>query len=430
MPVKSLWRHECAERTYHCVLRLVALLVLGAWQATGLLGSSPAQAETRITPSASVSERYDSNVWYGSKDSVPPGGKAWDLVTTTQAQAQIENKSRLGDTIINAGVTASAFAYNTDLAFVSTNVAASSDLSDWAKELLPGLKFNISDAVLYTPETPAFLAGGKGADSSDVFSRGIQAVRANTFSNILRTHGEYSLSRSMNLRTDYSYSIFRVGQLFARTPTEFGATFFDTSVHNVAAGPTYRFEGGDTLFIKYGYTTADTAPTSGAGSSISYVAHTIAPEYVSHVFRGWTLTMSGGATLIEQAGSRTFFSGRLTLGTNLEPALRVQVSVSRQVAPAFFGIGGAMISNVAQLYISQRFSKVLQLIVSGSYAHNESAPVSAFSLESIVASATLEYKITRTYKVALSQEYNQFEYTGTPRFDRHATMFTLTAEWK
>ena len=427
--VKSLCCRECAERTYRCSLRLVALLVVGTLYVTGWLRLSPAQAETRFIPSVSLEERYDSNVWYGPKESVPPGGQEWDLVTTAQAQAHIENKSRLGDTIVDAGVTASTFAYNTDLAFVSTNVAVSSDLTDWAKELLPGLKFNISDSFLYTPETPAFLAGGKPAES-DVFSRGLQAVRANTFKNIASAQTAYSLSRSVDLRSAYSYAIYRVGQLFATSPTQFGAAFFDTTVHTLAAGPTYRLEGGDTLFLKYGYTTAESVPTSGAGQSINYSAHTIAPEYVSAFFRGWTLTMSGGATLIEQAGNRTLFSGRLALGTNLDPALRVQASVSRQVSPAFFGTGGAMISNVAQLYISQRFSKVLQLTVSGSYAHNESEPVQSFRFDSVVASAALEYKITRTYKVSLSQEYNHFSYTGTAPFDRYATMFTITAEWK
>ena len=68
----------------------------------------------------------------------------------------ILNKSRLGDTVVRAGVDGNAYAYNSDLAYVSTNVLASSDLSDWAQELLPGLKLRISDAFRYTPQQPAF----------------------------------------------------------------------------------------------------------------------------------------------------------------------------------------------------------------------------------------------------------------------------------
>ena len=429
-PVTSLWCRECIDRRYRFSLRLVVLLLLGTLPGTGLSQLSPAQAETRFTPSVRLSERYDSNVWFGPKSSVPVGKQAWDLVTTAGTQALIENKSRLGETIINAGVNASAFAYNTDLAFVSTNVFAASDLSDWTKELLPGLKFRISDAFLYTPETPAFLAGGTTAGTSDVFSRGIQAVRANTYSNIFRARGDYSLSRAVALRTDYEFSIRRVGQLQARAPAELSAVFFNNTVHTLSAGPTYRLEAGDTLFMKYSYQTADSAPASGEGSTISYSAHTIEPEYVSVPFRGWTLTMSGGATLVEEAGNRTFFSGRLVLATNLDRALRAQVSASRQIKPAFFGTPGALISNVAQVYISQRFSKVLQLTVSGNYAYNESTPVDSFKFESRTASVVLEYKMTRNYIVSLSQEYNRFEYTGVEPFDRYATMLTLTAEWK
>lgn len=426
---KSFGGGECSEPGYLRAVRFVTLVVAGNLIGAGLQWT-PGHAETKFTPSASLSERYDSNVWYGPKDSIPPGRQSWDLVTNLGAQAQVENKSRLGDTVINAGVNAGAFAYNTDLAFVSTNVFASSDLSDWTKELLPGLRFNVNDAFLYTPETPAFLAGSKSADSSDIFSRGIQAVRANTFSNVLRAHSDYSLSRSVDLRGDYSYSIFRVGQLLATGPADLSASFFDNTVHTAAAGPVYRLEGGDTLFFKYAYMTAESTPISDVGNAIKYSAHSIAPEYMTRAFRGWILTMGAGATMVEQAGNRTFFSGKLALATSLDKALRAQVSITRQVTPAFFGTGGALISNVAQLYVSQRFSKVLQLSVSANYAHNESAPVNSFKFESITGNVALEYKITRTYKVVLSQEYNRFSYTGTATFDRHATMFTLAAEWK
>jgi hypothetical protein len=85
---------------------------------------------------------------------------------------------------------------------------------------------------------------------------------------------------------------------------------------------------------------------------------------------------------------------------------------------------------VAQLSVSQRFSKVLQLTVNGNYAYNKSAPVNVISYESIQASAVLEYKITRSVNLSLSQEYNKYSYTGVTPFDRHATMLTIYVEWK
>lgn len=386
-----------------------------------------ALAETSFIPSVNFSQRYDSNVYFGPKEFIPSGRQASDLVTMAGAQVEVLNKSRLGDSLLSAGVNGSVFAYNTDLAFVSTNLFAASDLSGWVSDFVPGFKLRISDAFQYTPEPPAFLTGGKANELSDVFSRGIQAVRANTFTNTVQTQSDYAFSRLIGLRTDYSYSIYKVGQIFLSSLGAVPVSFFDTSVHNAALGPTYKFEGGDTLFLKYNYVAAE---TSGQGTSIRYTAHAIAPEYVTKVIPGWLITISAGATLVEQVQHRSFFSGKFALSTNYDRPTRLQISVSRQAAPAFFGTGGALISNTAQLSVTHGFSKVLRLTVSGNYAYNESAPVDLFTFKSITGSAVLEYKITRSTVLGLSQEYNQFSYTGISTFDRHATMFTLRTEWK
>lgn len=392
-----------------------------------VISESRALAESSVTPSVSLSQRYDSNVYFGPKEFIPSGRQASDLVTTTGAQVQLLNKSRLGDSILSVGVNGSAFAYNTDLSFVSTNAFAATDLSGWVSELVPGFKLRVSDSFLYTPEPPAFLTGGKPNELSDVFSRGIQAVRANTFTNTVQTQSEYSLSRLVSLRSDYSYSLYKVGQIFLTSLGGVPVAFFDTSVHNVATGPTYRFDGGDTLFLKYNYVAAE---SSGQGVSIRYGAHAIVPEYVSKVIPGWLVTISAGATIVEQVQNRTYFAGKFALTTNYEKPTRLQLSLSRQAAPAFFGTGGALMSNTAQLLVTHGFSKILKLTVSGNYAYNESTPVDVFTFKSITGSALLEYKLTRSTVLGLSQEYSQFSYTGISTFDRHATMITLRTEWK
>src|SRR5580765_7423237 len=97
----------------------------------GIAVGSRAQAETKYTPSVSLAQRYDSNVYITAKEFIPPGTQSWDLVTTLAAKATILNKSRLGDTVIRAAVDGNAYAYNSNLAFASTNVLASSDMTDW-----------------------------------------------------------------------------------------------------------------------------------------------------------------------------------------------------------------------------------------------------------------------------------------------------------
>ena len=89
-----------------------------------------------------------------------------------------------------------------------------------------------------------------------------------------------------------------------------------------------------------------------------------------------------------------------------------------------------MISNVAQVSLSHKFSRVINLTVSGNYAHNETTQPPPFRIETTYGNAVLDYNLTRSTKVSLSQEYGYYNFTGSPNFDRYATTLTLTTEWK
>ena len=205
--------------------------------------------------------------------------------------------------------------------------------------------------------------------------------------------------------------------------------YYDTTAHNVTMGPTYTLDGGDSLFLKFNYLSADQSSSSGLTPPIKFTAQSIQPEYVAKFVRGWTATISGGATIVEQGSSHTFASGSVSLMNELDRQTRVEIAVSRLVAPLYIGIGGAMISNVAQVYVSHSFTRVVQLTVNGNYAHNESAPVKLFTFESIKGSAVLDYKLTRSTKLSLSQDYGHFLWSGSPSFDRFVTMLAVSTEW-
>jgi hypothetical protein len=398
---------------------------------------SRAQAETQYTPSVSLSQRYDSNVFFAAKQFVPQGSQSWDLVSALRANLEILNKSRLGDTSVRAGVDGNAYAYNSNLSYASANVRASSDLSDWAQEVLPGLQLRISDAFRYTPQAPAFSFSGAGAtqfggpQQSDVFSSGLQGARADSYSNILSTQGDYSFSRSVGLRANYSYSILHVGRLYlppSATSTAFN--YFDTTVHNVAFGPTFTLDSGDTLFLKFNYLSSEQTNTAATRPQINFNTKSIEPEYVTRFMRDWTARISGGATVIDsQSSSETIFSGSFFLTNDFDRQTRVAIEISRQAVPLHIGIGGALIRNVAQLHVSYDFSRVLQLTVRGGYSNNESAPVKSFTSETLDGSAVLDYNLTRSTKVSLSQTYSNFERTGFPVFDRLVTMLAVSTEW-
>jgi hypothetical protein len=391
--------------------------------------ASRACAETLYTPKLVLSEQYDSNVFRTAPEFIPPGKQKWDLITNLGANLEILNKSRAGDTQVNVGVNGSTYVYNTYLSYVGTNGLVTSDLSDWTHELLPGLGLRLTDSFRYTPTQPAFLTGVTA--QSDFFTRGVQAYRSNTFTNVFSAHSDYAFSRSMGFRTDYQFAIQRVYSLFATAESPGGQLNPINNVgHTVAAGPTITFDDGDTLFLKYGYQTVNFT-----GSSIppfSYTAHSIEPEYVSKTLRGYTVTVSAGATLVEQSGSRTFFSGKFAVRNELDRQTQVTFSVSRQAAPLIVGGGGALISNVAQVYLSYAFSRVVRFTVSANYAYNESTPVKSVTIKGATAGASLNYKVTKSSTLSLIQDYNNFDYNiQTPfSYDRYATMLMFTTEWK
>jgi hypothetical protein len=403
------------------------MLILLAISTTIGLGS-PVHAETHYIPVVNLSQRYDSNIFYFPKEFLPPDAQQWDFVTSLSAGLKVLNTSRLGNTEFQGFVNGNVYAHNTNLSYASTYLNGSTDVSSWIQELLPNAQLRLSDRFLYTPEPPAFLTGGKIGET-DLLARGIQGYRANTFSNRLSAEGGYSISRSVGLKTTYAYSVRRTGTAFV-PGTPF--TFFDTTAHDVAAGPTYRFDNGDTLFVRYNYMASASDPSEAASGqpSFTFTAHTLQPEYIAAIVRGWTATISGGATLVEEAQNKTFFSGRFALTNDFDRRTRASISVSRQATPAYFGTGGALISNVAQAYLSHNLSRVIILTVSGNYALNESTTGPTFRIETIYGSAVLDYNLTRSTKVSLSQEYGTYNITDTPNFDRYATTLTLTTEWK
>jgi hypothetical protein len=391
---------------------------------------SQALAETKYIPTAAISGRYDSNVFFQPKEFIPPDRQAWDFVTAISGGLNIINKSRLGDTELRVGASGNVFTYNRDFSYASTNAFLSSDLSPWMNELIRGLNLRISDTFQYTPEPAAFLTGGK-PEQSDIFARGIQAYRANTYTNNFSTDAGYSLTRSWNIQANYTFSFYRIGRIQATPIDPVGQLgFFDTTVHSASVGPAYRFEGGDTLYLRYGYVASESVPVDVGGFGFKYTGHTLQPQYMTTIVRGWTATISGGATLVEQVGSRIFFSGSFRLINDFDRRTRVSFSVSRQAAPAYFATGGAMISNVAQLFLSHNLSRVVTLTISGNYAYNETTPVDTFTFTTIATSAALEYKLTRSFKLSLSQAYSYYEFTGVPGYDRYVTMLTLQGDWK
>ena len=396
----------------------------------GIVFASRVGAQTTVIPSVSLSERYDSNIFRTTRSNYGPGVQPWDYVTTVGAIVDVANKSRLADSLLRAGVNGNAYVYNTDAAFVSTNVFATSDMTRGVSELVRGLRLRISDSFLYTPEMPAFLAyGGHPDDTADIYSGGIQGSRANTYRNILSAYSDYSLSRSFSLTTNYQFSMFRRGRSDPTSESVDAVTYFNNTQHSVDIGPTYTFDGGDTLFLKYNYSAGESKP-EGPGATTGYTFQTIAPEYVTKALvPGWTLTISGGPTLVKQVGDHVFLSGKLGLATDYDRRTHVEMRVSREARPSYYQTSSSLIGNLARFNVSYSVTRLVRLTAGAYYAYNETVPVKTFAFRTAGGVVALDYSLTQSTKLVLSQEYTYYERTGVLPYDRIVTMLTLKTEW-
>lgn len=394
----------------------------------GIVFASRVEAQTTFIPSVSLSERYDSNIFRTTRSNYRPGVQPWDYVTTVSAAVDVVDKSRLADSLLRAGVSGNAFVYNSDLAFFSTNVFAASDLTRGVSELVRGLRLRISDSFLYTPEMPAFLYGGHPDDTADIYGGGIQGARANTYRNILSAKSDYSLSRSFSLTTNYSFSMFRRGRSDPTSESLDAVAYFNNTQHAVDIGPTYTFDGGDTLFLKYNYSKGESVPEEG-GTTTGYSFQTIAPVYVTKAVPGWTLTISGGPTLVKQLENKVFLSGKLGLATDYDRRTHVAMSVSREARPSYYVTASSLISNLAQFNVSYDVTRLVRLTARANYGYNETIPVKTFAFRTVGGAVALDYSLTQSTTLSLSQEYTYYERTGVLPYDRYVTMLTLKTAW-
>jgi predicted porin len=223
--------------------------------------------------------------------------------------------------------------------------------------------------------------------------------------------------------------MFRRGRTDTTSDSVDAVEYFDNTQHSVEIGPTYMFEGGDTLFVQYNYTAGETKQ-EGGGPTTRYTFQTIAPEYVTKTLvPSWTLTINGGVTLVEQLGNRAFISGRLGLATDYDRRTHVEMGVSRQAIPSYFATSSTTISNLARFNVRYDATRLVRLTAGAYYAYNETTPVKTFASRTVRGHVALDYRLTQSATLVLSQDYNYFERTGVLPFDRIVTMLTLKYEW-
>src|SRR5437867_9943843 len=220
----------------------LALAMAGTISTMTLTAPTIARGETRLVPSLAVSERYDSNVFFIS------GRNLEDYVTNISPQVTVDHKGRLIDGTVRGGATAEVYVKNPGLNYIAPNGGVTLNLDNAVAQLVRGAGLKVSDTFYFTPQPPAFVAPGTGSQVSEAFVRGIQAARANSFTNTGSVIGSYSLSPRVELQATDLHRRIRFGTTFVSSTS---SQFFNTTFQTVTAGPQVKISPLDTLTLTY-----------------------------------------------------------------------------------------------------------------------------------------------------------------------------------
>jgi len=138
--------------------------------------------------------------------------------------------------------------------------------------------------------------------------------------------------------------------------------------------------------------------------------------------------------MVVHPADKAFPTVTILISNNPERSTNVQLSLTRLAAPSFYLAAGALISNVAQVQVSHRLTRLLTLRGSANYGYNQIIPTEAnTTFKNFSLSAGVNYRVTRTMSLDLFYDHNDFK-SDTPGLSytvlRNAVGLALTAEWK
>src|SRR5439155_20197731 len=273
----------------------------------GVLGEAPPEPVRqlvpvwRVVPMLSISERYDSNVFFTPKANLAGlNVKPEDFVTTVNPQLAVVHSGRLMQGMLLGGTTSEFYIQNPDLNYTGYNGQLSMELAQAVRRVLPRARsLMVSDAILYTPQLPAFFQGGANfiglgvpGQTANIFGTGIQAFRINTFSNLGSAQGSYALSPTTEFGVGYTHSFLHFSGTFLGVGSQ--NQVFNTTRQTINAGPRIQLSPRDALNLSYTYTKTN-QPSFG-----TYNTHTAVASWARIISPSLSSNVSGGGTVLEE----------------------------------------------------------------------------------------------------------------------------------
>jgi len=390
-------------------------------------------AETTIIPGATLSGRYDSNIFNRPAQLLPPGTQRSDFASIVGGGVLLLHETRDISATLKAGGTFNIYAENSNRNFAAVLLDGSANLDRWVEQYVRGARLQVIEHFRYTPEPPGFLTGVRDQITDIGNGYGIQGFRANSFINTTTFTGDYQVSRDLSVEGGYTFRLRRIGRIQGGdTVGGKQFTYFNTITHTWFGGPRYKLTRNDSIAVLYrqSYQLQELA---NGGRTFGTNVVTLEGDY-SRTFQDWRFSVAGGITFVEPT-SRSFPSGSLNITTAPERDTVIHLTLAREARPSFFLAGGVAISNVGRVGISHRIYERLTIDGTVAYAYNELLPSTSGAFKNFTASPKLSYKLTRNITGDLLYQYTNINNDSSAtaveyQVSRHQVGFVLTMEWK
>jgi hypothetical protein len=230
------------------IVNAILLMGLVAWWSTG----TSVWAQTIIIPTLSVSETYDSNVFYTPKTLLSPGFKAEDFMTMVIPQINLAHAGPRVNGSLSVGANITKYVNNPSLDYTGINTAGQLDLKRWANSFSQRISaLSVRGTYQFTPSLSGFGATTGGALGTGFGTTGINSpVDTGLITNRVSMHnmnlainGGYDLSRNTSFIASYGYTRLTFGGQSGGVNNQ----LFGTDGHTTTTGLTTRVSPTDTL---------------------------------------------------------------------------------------------------------------------------------------------------------------------------------------
>ena len=367
----SLWYRDVTLGRRGVVALLTVLIV--QW-----VLSTGVSAQTVIVPSLTVSERYDSNVFWAPKATLPSNVTPEDFITTLTPQINVAHTGSQVSGSIFAGGLISRYQNNSNLDYTGINTGGLLDLKGWANSFSQRIMMlSVRGTYQFAPSASAFGAGtanngGLGVGAGSTFSGGLlntglvtNRVAMNRYN--LGVSGGYQLTPTTTLIGTFDYSKISFGQQFGDISNPLFSTTGYLGSTTIATGITARDTVGATAMLAHYSQQGSSSGSSGSGS-FTTIAETLnwnrlwTQKVTTFLAAGGIVTLPVGSSVPGQAVKSQFaptFRAGMTYssfsealreaGSSLSPYANLP-SLEGSISPGGILAPGAYVVSVLSTY--------------------------------------------------------------------------------